>query len=88
MRRTLAYTFKPNRTVEKNVRHIAESQIEKAIAEIDDRDLGMYETVHQVRFVRPCFSAYGEKNAHFRDAASRLSYIRDAEAACTTIWPC
>jgi CHAD domain-containing protein len=91
----LAYTFKPNETVEKNVRHIAESQIEKAIAEIDDRDLAMHETVHRlrkrckklrglVRLVRPCFDAYGRENALFRDTASRLSYIRDAEAILET----
>jgi CHAD domain-containing protein len=91
----LAYTFKPDKSVPKNVRHIAESQVEKAIAEIDDSGLGMHDTVHQIRkrckklrglirLVRPGFGAYAAENAAFRDAAAELSYIRDAEAILET----
>jgi CHAD domain-containing protein len=93
--KTLAYTFKPDKSVQKNVRDIAESQVDKAIAEIDDSDLGIHDTVHQirkrckklrglVRLVRPCFSAYAAENAAFRNAAATLSFIRDAEAALET----
>jgi hypothetical protein len=91
----LAYTFKPGKSVQKNVRHVAESQIETAIAELDDGDLSISDTIHQIRkrckkvrglirLVRPRFGAYAPENAAFRDAAAKLSFVRDAAAILKT----
>ena len=91
----MAYKFEPGRSVQDNVRHIAESQIGKAIAGIDDNDIGIGDTVHQIRkrckkmrglirLVRPCFAGYAEENATFRDVAATLSKIRDAKAIMET----
>lgn len=91
----MAYTLKAGTSVQENIRDIAGSQIGKAIGEIDDSDLGVDDTVHQVRkrckklrglirLVRPCFSAYRKENDVFRDAAVRLSHIRDSKAILET----
>lgn len=92
----MTYHFKRGEgSVEKRLRKIAASQIDKAIAEIDDPDIDTKETVHQVRkrakklrglirLVRPAFDDYKFENASFRDAASDLSYVRDAEANVET----
>lgn len=92
----MTYHFKRGEgSVEKRLREIAASQIDKAIAEIDDPDIDTKETVHQVRkrakklrglirLVRPAFDDYKFENASFRDAASDLSYVRDAEANVET----
>ncbi|MFD0987949.1 CHAD domain-containing protein [Methyloligella solikamskensis] len=91
----MAYTFKLGKSVEKNTRRVAKSQIEKAIAEIDDGDLNFNDTVHQVRkrckklrglirMVRPCFDDYKRENIVFRDASRELSYVRDTEATLET----
>ena len=77
------------------VRRIACEQIDRAISEIDDPDTGLDETVHQVRkrckklrgllrLVRPAMNGYAAENAAFRDAARRLSDIRDADALIET----
>lgn len=82
-------------SVRDGVRRIAISQIDRAIAEINDGDLDVHDTVHQarkrckklrglVRLVRPAFDGYKAENALFRDAAAQLSYIRDAEAMIET----
>lgn len=82
-------------SVQEGVRRIALSQIDSAIADIDDDRLEVHETVHEVRkrckklrglirLVRPAFGDYQAENAAFRDAANQLSYIRDAEALIET----
>jgi CHAD domain-containing protein len=87
----LAYTFKRGKSVQKNVRRVAESQVKTAIEEIDDSELSDNDTIHQVRkrckklrglvrLVRPCFPSYKTENAAFRDAARELSVLRDIEA--------
>jgi len=87
----LAYTFKRGKSVQKNVRRVAESQVKTAIEEIDDSELSDNDTIHQVRkrckkirglirLVRPCFPSYAAENAAFRDAAQELSVLRDIEA--------
>lgn len=84
-----------DRSVQDGIRRIAISQIGKAIAEIDDDELDIHETVHQVRkrckklrglirLVRPAFDAYKRENADFRDAASKISHVRDAQALIET----
>ncbi|WP_208430630.1 CHAD domain-containing protein [Methyloligella halotolerans] len=74
---------------------MAKSQVDKAIAEIDDSDLGLNDTIHQVRkrckklrglirLVRPGFDDYAKENAAFREAAGSLSVLRDSEAMLET----
>ena len=45
----MAYTFELGKSVQENVRHIAETQVDKAISEIDHSDLSTSATVHQIR---------------------------------------
>jgi len=82
-------------SVEANVRKVAASQIDKALEEIDDPELGPHKTVHQVRkrckklralvrLVRNTFDVYKSENQTFRDAAAELSYVRDAEVIVQT----
>jgi len=82
-------------SVEAGLRRIAVSQIDTAIAEVDDGDLDAHATVHQVRkrckklrglirLVRPSFADYAAENAAFRDAAKELGDVRDSEAAVET----
>ncbi len=77
------------------VRRVAKSQIDAALAEIDDEGIDRTETVHQVRkrckklrgllrLVRPAFPAYADENAAFRDAARLLSGVRDAAVMVET----
>lgn len=92
----MTYRFEhTTRTVEENLRSIAHSQIEKALAELDDTEMSVQDTVHQVRkrckklrglvrLVRGSFSDYKSENQKFRDTAAQLSYIRDAEAIIET----
>ncbi len=80
----MAYRFEQGAgSVEANLRKIAASQINRAIAEIDDPDLEPHKTVHQVRkrckklrglvrLVRDAFDAYKVENVSFRDAAAQL----------------
>lgn len=92
----MAYRFKhDDRTVQDGLRRIAIEHFDSAICEIGDNELGMAETVHQVRarckrlrglirLVRPVFDDYNAENTAIRDAADALSYARDAGAAIET----
>lgn len=73
------------------LRRVVEDQVEQALAEVADDDLGTDETIHQVRkrckkvravlrLVRPGLDTYDASNAAFRDAARRLSDHRDAQS--------
>ncbi len=77
------------------VQRIAREQIDKAIGEIQNDHLDRHETVHQARkrckkirglfrLVRPQFEPYKFENAWYRDAASSLSFIRDAQSIIVT----
>jgi CHAD domain-containing protein len=93
----LSYSFRlSDPSLTEGVRRIARSQIETAIAEIDDGTLGPVTTVHQlrkrckkvrglVRLVRPGFKAYGDENAAFRDLSRSLADLRDAGALLETV---
>lgn len=93
----MAYRFKSSESVEEGVQRAAREQIDKAVAEIDDPELDRHEAVHQVRkrckkirglirLVRPQFeSTYDRENAWYRDAARRLSYVRDAHSIIETL---
>lgn len=82
-------------SVEQALRRIAMSQIDAALAEIADPALDDETRVHQlrkrakklrglIRLVRPAFADYRMENAAFRDAASKLSSARDADAMIAT----
>jgi len=90
----MAYRLKQGEAVGDGIKRIVREQIDRAIAEIDDPALDRDEAIHQVRkrckkirgvlrLVRgPLEDAdlYGFENAWYRDAARRVSGVRDAEA--------
>lgn len=92
----MAYQILPDEPVPQAIKRIAHEQLEKAIAELSDRQLDVHETVHQVRkrckkvrgllrLVRPAFEkTYDRENAWYRDTARSLSSVRDAEAFIET----
>jgi CHAD domain-containing protein len=87
----MAYRLKVSKPLTKAVRRVAREQVDRALGEIEDRELDRRTTVHQVRkrckklrgllrLVRPGLGAtYAAENAAFRDAARQLSELRDAE---------
>lgn len=93
----MAYRLKAGESVNDALIRIAREQLGKAIAEIDDSKLDPHETVHQVRkrckklrgllrLVRPALGkVYKQENACFRDAARRLSFVRDAQTLVETL---
>jgi len=92
----LSYSVKAKESAQRAVRRIAREQIDKAIAEIGDREVGLHETVHQVRkrckkvrgllrLTRPGFAAtYRRENARFRDTARLLAPLRDGHVLVAT----
>ncbi len=91
----MAFRLLPDESVQAGVRRIAREQIDNAIDDIDDGDVDVHETVHEVRkrckkirglirLVRPAFGDYSAENTSFRDAARKLSDVRDA----TTLIEC
>ncbi len=92
----MSYSFSQgDDSVAAGFRRIALDQIDAALAEAADDHLPMGERIHQVRkrckklralirLVRPAFSDYSDENAAFRDAARRLSDVRDAAALVET----
>ena len=93
----MAYRFSvTDRSVQAGVRRIACEQIDKAIAEIENTELPLDETIFQVRkrckkirgllrLVRPSFDGYARENAIFRDAARELSQLRDGNVLLPTL---
>lgn len=90
----MAYTLQPDEPVSGGIRRIIDERVETAIEHIDG-DEDPHETVHAVRkrckevraalrLVRPVLPTYSEENAHYRDAARRISAVRDAQAAVET----
>jgi CHAD domain. len=88
------YTLQPEESVSDGVRRIVEGKVERGIDHIDS-DSDRHETVHEVRkrckeiraafrLVRPVLPTYTRENAHYRDAARRVSALRDAHAAIET----
>ena len=88
----MTYRLLPDEEIAEGVRRIATEQVDRALAELDDAELDDHETVHQVRkrckkvrglvrLVRPALGdTYAAVNGWFRDAARRLSDVRDAQA--------
>jgi CHAD domain-containing protein len=90
----MQYTIQPNEQVSDEIKRIVDSKIELAIEHIDESN-DRHDTVHEVRkrckeiraavrLVRPVLPTYKQENVHYRDAARRISDIRDAHAAIET----
>ncbi|MFB6250792.1 MAG: CHAD domain-containing protein [Halobellus sp.] len=90
----MEYTIQPTEPVSKEITRIADGKVETAIGHIDG-DMDPHETVHEVRkrckevraalrLVRPVLPTYSEENAQYRDAARRVSDVRDAQAMIET----
>jgi len=88
------YTLQPDERVSDGIKRIIDGKVEAAIGHIDG-EMGPHETVHEVRkrckevraavrLVRPVLPTYKKENTHYRDAARRISDIRDAHAAVET----
>lgn len=89
----MAFRLRPDEPVEQGIERIARQQIEQALDEITDSQLDRQVAVHQVRkrckkirgllrLVRPALhDVYQRENACIRDAARKLSGLRDAESA-------
>ncbi len=94
----MPYRIERRKQLAQEIRRIAEEQIDRAIAEVDDTTLDADETVHQVRkrckklrallrLVRLPLDdedTFRKENSWFRDAASDLSGMRDAEVQIAT----
>jgi CHAD domain-containing protein len=88
----MAYRLLKNEPVDVGIKRIVGEQIDRAIEEIDEEEIDPHETVHQVRkrckkiramlrLVRPAFEqTYDDENAWYRDAARKLSDVRDAQS--------
>jgi CHAD domain-containing protein len=86
----MTFRFQQNEGATDALRRIALEEVESAVADIDDEDLDLHETVHEVRkrckkirgllrLLRPAFEdTYQLENSYFRDAARALSEVRDA----------
>ncbi|WP_165910122.1 CHAD domain-containing protein [Rhodovulum bhavnagarense] len=77
------------------LRRIAIEEIDAALVEMDDPAMNLHEKVHQLRkrakrlrgllrLVRPAFPDFETENATIRDAARRLSGLRDREGMVET----
>ena len=86
----MAFRIKAKEAVEDSLKRIATEQVDKAIAEIDDKKLSRDEAVHQVRkrckkirallrLVRPALgNQFSAENRFFRDTAREVAGLRDA----------
>ncbi|TCO69035.1 CHAD domain-containing protein [Rhodovulum euryhalinum] len=92
----MAYRLKrSDESCEAALRRIAVEELDAALAEIDDPAMDLHDKVHQVRkrakrlrglirLVRSRFPDYAAENAAIRDAARRLSGLRDREGVVET----
>jgi len=92
----MPYRLRAGESVQSGVRRVINEQIDRALDELADPDLDRGETIHQVRkrckkirgalrLVRSGLGhAYAMENAWYRDAARRLSALRDAQAMIET----
>jgi CHAD domain-containing protein len=88
----MSYRFEAGEPVARAVKRVAREQIDRAVTEIDTRNLGYAARVHQVRkrckklralarLARPALGdQHGAIDAHWRDTARALSGVRDAQA--------
>ncbi len=88
----MAYRLQRAESISQGVKRVANEQLDKAVADIENEQTDRHEVVHQVRkrfkklrglirLVRPAFEkTYQRENAHFRDAGRELSAVRDAQS--------
>ncbi len=88
----MSFRFRRSESVQSAIRRIAQEQVDRLLAEIDDTDLQRDEVVHQVRkrckklrgllrLVRHGLGKqYTVENESIRDAARSLSSLRDAKS--------
>ncbi|WP_372912392.1 CHAD domain-containing protein [Salinigranum sp.] len=87
------YTLDPHEPVSAEVQRIVDSLVADGLTHLDADD--PHEAVHEVRkrckevratlrLVRGVLPTYSDENAHYRDAARRLSHARDAQALVET----
>jgi CHAD domain-containing protein len=87
------YTLDPHEPVSAEVQRIVDSLVADGFTHLDADD--PHEAVHEVRkrckevratlrLVRGVLPTYSDENAHYRDAARRLSHVRDAQALVET----
>lgn len=87
----MGYRLERQETLGEAVRRIAGEQTGKAIDEIDDSELGLHASIHQLRkrckkirgllrLARPGLASYKEENIFYRDLARRFSDVRDLAA--------
>lgn len=90
----MEYTLQRDEPVSEGIKRIVDGKVETGIDHIDS-GMDRHETVHEVRkrckevraalrLVRGVLPTYSEENAHYRDAARRVSEIRDAQALIET----
>jgi CHAD domain-containing protein len=91
----VSYRLEPGEEPAAALRRIAGEQLDRAVAQLADDERDPHETIHDVRkrckkvrgllrLVRPAFPAYADENAALRDAARRVSALRDAAALVET----
>ncbi|MCH7228721.1 CHAD domain-containing protein [Haloferula sp. A504] len=92
----MSFRIHPERSTKAQVRRVALEQLDRAASELAARDRDLHESIHQVRkrckklraLLRLCRGVIGKRyqreNARYRDAARRLSGLRDAEALTET----
>jgi len=90
----MEYTIRSDETISDGLKRIIRGKVETGVKHIDG-DMDRHETVHEVRkrckevraalrLVRGVLPTYSSENAHYRDAARRVSDIRDAQALIET----
>ncbi|MFB6167677.1 MAG: CHAD domain-containing protein [Haloferacaceae archaeon] len=90
----MEYTIQSDEPVSDGVKRIVRGKVETGIDHVDG-EMDPHETVHEVRkrckevraalrLVRTVLPTYSTENAHYRDAARRVSEIRDAQALVET----
>lgn len=88
----MPYRLLTDESVEEGIRRVITEQIERALEQLNDSKLSRHETVHQarkhckkirgaLRLVRPALGkAYAVENAWYRNAARKISDLRDTQA--------
>ena len=92
----MGYRLRTGESAQNGIRRVISEEIERSLGEVADADLDRAHTIHQVRkrckkiratlrLVRGALgNTYSSENAWYRDAARRMSELRDAQAMMET----